>query len=85
MIGSPNDLSGGQIIPIIKSGMTKWVRFRAPGSSQVISPDSSDSTAIKVAIARVGPVPARGSSIARIRLRCARGREPCTGEQAPVF
>jgi len=29
MIGPPNDLSGGQVIPIIKSGMTKWVRFRA--------------------------------------------------------
>ena len=29
MIGSPNDLSGGQVIPIIKSGMTEWVRFRA--------------------------------------------------------
>jgi len=23
MIGSPNDLPGGQVIPIIKSGMTK--------------------------------------------------------------
>jgi len=39
MIGSPNDLSGGQVIPIIKPGMTKWVRFRAV-CSIYLGPDS---------------------------------------------
>ncbi len=29
MIGSSNDLSGGQVIPIIKSGMTTWSDSRS--------------------------------------------------------